>query len=158
MDQRWSCHRCSGRRHFVFIAQRQNVFLQVCDPLLLNRQRSMKYFLTEPEQQDREVLLTASYEAEKEPPPTKTNIDINSVYTHWPLHSRHLYITMSTWSTQPAEVEVWHVCCSTSTNSIYAENIQWAARDQRKMARLLWADEKATVTHCIWTSPNAQHV
>lgn len=29
----------------------------------------MKYFLTEPEQQDREVLLTASYEAEKEPPP-----------------------------------------------------------------------------------------
>lgn len=34
----------------------------------------MKYFLTEPEQQDREVLLTASYEAEKEPPPQKQTL------------------------------------------------------------------------------------
>lgn len=34
----------------------------------------MKYFLTEPEQQDREVLLTASYEAEKENRPQKQTL------------------------------------------------------------------------------------
>lgn len=51
MGECWSCHRGSRRRGFAFVAQRQDVFLQVCDPSPLNRQWSMKHFLTEPEQE-----------------------------------------------------------------------------------------------------------
>lgn len=64
MDKCWSCHWCSRRRCFAFVAQRQDVFLQVYDPPLLNRLRSMKNFFTEPEQQHREgdMILTALHE------------------------------------------------------------------------------------------------
>ncbi len=43
------------------------MFLQVCDPLLLNRQRSLKHLLTEPEQQNREgsVILNALIEVQQ---------------------------------------------------------------------------------------------
>lgn len=43
------------------------MFLEVCDPLLLNRQRSLKHLLTEPEQQDREgsVILNALIEVQQ---------------------------------------------------------------------------------------------
>lgn len=52
MDKRWSGRRRRrrGRRRslFTLVAQRQDVFLQVGDPLLLNRQRSVKHLITEP--------------------------------------------------------------------------------------------------------------
>lgn len=53
MDKCWSFHRSSRRRRFAFVAQRQDVLLQMSNPLLLDRQRSLKHFLTEPEQQHR---------------------------------------------------------------------------------------------------------
>lgn len=52
MDECWSFHRSSRRRRrFAFVAQRQDVLLQMSNPLLLNSQRSLKHLLTEPEQQ-----------------------------------------------------------------------------------------------------------
>lgn len=54
MDEGWSCHRRSRRGCFAFVAQWQDVFLQVCDPLLLDWQRSMKHLFTEPDQRHRE--------------------------------------------------------------------------------------------------------
>lgn len=51
---RWSRWRRRRRRSlFALVAQRQDVFLQVCDPLLLNRQRPVKHFIAEPGRQDK---------------------------------------------------------------------------------------------------------
>lgn len=47
-DERRGWHWCSGGRLFAFISQRQDVFLQVCDPLRLDRQRTLKHLITEP--------------------------------------------------------------------------------------------------------------
>ena len=74
MDESWSCHRCSRWRRFAFVAQGQDVFLQVCDPALLDRQRAMKHFFTEPEQQHREgdMSLIAFNEVQLRPSNIKT--------------------------------------------------------------------------------------
>lgn len=70
MDQSRSFHRCSGRRIFAFVAQREDVFLQVCDPLLLNRQRAVEDFFTEPEDQNTGTLCINSAAQGPTVPPT----------------------------------------------------------------------------------------
>lgn len=47
-DECRGCHCCSGGRLFALVAQRQDVLLQVCDPLGLDRQRTLEDLVAEP--------------------------------------------------------------------------------------------------------------
>lgn len=47
-DECRGCHCCSGGGLFALVSQRQDVLLQVCDPLGLDRQRTLEDLVTEP--------------------------------------------------------------------------------------------------------------